>query len=497
MTATGDPPIADQDRLDRSALSGAAWSAVAKWCSQLVAWGGTIVVARILTPADYGLLSMAGVFLALVLALSEFGIGTSVLTLRELRPEQLRQLNAFALLLGVAGTLLTLLAAFPLGLFFRAPNLPPVLAVVGLTFTISSLQTVPVALLRRALRFRTLAMIELARGLIVPVVTLVGALLGLRYWALALGSVVGALVTTTLTLTRQREGFAWPRTSSLHVVLRFSRDLLVGRLAWITYQNGDFAVAGRRLGEAALGSYTLAWTLANTPIEKVAGMLSDVAPSLFSAVQHDRAALRRYFLNLTELLCLAILPASVGLALVSSDAVSVLLGPKWEGTAAPLALLALYAGARSMSNLYSHVFNATRETRYAMWMSVLLAGLLVPGFIVGSRFGTVGLATAWLVLHPMFSVLVFRRLRRVLDLRVAEYVQSLRLGVDGTGLMVAIVLGFQWFLAQTWPAGIRLAVSILLGATTFTLATWMLHRSRLRQIIGWLRRIRKGTPAEA
>lgn len=482
----------DQDQLDRSALSGATWSAIAKWCSQIVAWGGTILVARILTPADYGLLSMAAVFLALVLTLSEFGVGTSVLTLRELPDHQIRQLNAFALLLGVGGTTLTLLSAYPLGLFFRAPSLPPVLALVGITFTISAFQTVPAALLRRAMRFRTLAVIELTRGLVVPVVTLVGALLGLRYWALALGSVVGALITTGMTLWYQRVGLVWPQIGSLRGVLQFSRDLLVGRLAWIAYQNGDFAVAGRRLGEAALGSYNMAWILANTPIDKVAGMLSDVTPSLFSAVQHDLAALRRYFLNLTELLCLAIFPASVGLALVSRDAVAVLLGPKWEGTAAPLALLALYASARSMTNLYSHVFNALRETRYAMWMSVLLAAILVPGFIVGSSFGTVGLAAAWLALHPLFSVVVFQRLRRVLELRAAEYLQSLRLGVDGTVVMVAVVLGFQWGVARDWPTGLRLTLAIILGGVTFIATTWLLHRERLRQIIAWVRRVRQG-----
>lgn len=492
MTSSESPTSLDQDQLDRSVLSGATWSATAKWGSQLIAWVGTILIARILTPADYGLLSMAAVFLALVLTLSEFGVGTSVLTLRELPEEQLRQLNGFAVLLGIGGTLLTFLSAVPLGLFFRAPALAPVLALVGITFTISAFQTVPAALLRRALRFRTLAMIELARGLIVPAVTLTGALLGLRYWALALGSVVGAVITTGLMLWNQRVGFAWPHLGQLRGVLRFSRDLLVGRIAWIAYQNGDFAVAGRRLGEAALGSYTLAWTLATTPIEKVAGMLGDITPSLFSVVQHDLPALRRYFLNLTELLCVAVFPASVGLALVSSDAVSVLLGPKWEGTAAPLALLALYASARSVTNLYSHVFNALRQTRYAMWMSVFLAALLVPGFVIGSSFGTVGLAAAWLALHPLFSVVVFQRLRRILDLRLGEYVQALRLGVDGTLVMVVVVLGFQYLVARDWAPGLRLTVSIALGALTFGLTTWLFHRDRLRQIVAWLRRVRQG-----
>jgi len=494
---TKPPPVSKStsDTLDRSALSGVAWSGAAKWSTQLVSWAITILVARILVPSDYGLLSMASIFLGIVLILSEFGVGTAVVTLRELEPRQLRQLNSFALLLGLAGTLLTTIAAYPLGLFFRAPNLPPVVMVVGLTFVISSLQTVPAALLRRELNFRTLALIDFTRGMLVPLVTLGGALLGLRYWALALGSVVGAILTTALTLFHRREPFARPSVQGLAGVLRYSRHLLVGRLAYIVYQNGDFAVAGRRLGEAAVGAYTLAWTLSTSPIEKITGLLSDVTPSLFSAVQHDRAALRRYFLNLSEVLCLATFPASVGLSLVSPDLVAVVLGPKWAGTEGPLALLALYAGARSVTSLFGHLFNATRETRFAMWTSLALAVLLLGGFIVGSHWGASGIAAAWLVIHPSFSVYSFRRVSRVLELRGVDYFRALRLGLDGTAVMGAVLLAFHWFIAGSWPAPVRLVLSILVGAGTFAATTWLIHRSRLRQIVAWLRSARQGGAA--
>lgn len=497
MTIPSTGPARPGESLDRSALSGVAWAGAAKWSTQILAWAGTIVVARILAPSDFGLLTMAGVFLSIVLLLSEFGVGTAVITLRELSPDELRQLNAFSLLLGLGGTLLTALMANPLGRFFRAPELPPVLLVVGLTFVISSLQTVPAALLRRELRFRTLATIDVARGLLVPLVTLVGALLGLRYWALALGSVVGAGVTTVLTLYHRRVALARPRLRGLAQALQFSRHILVGRLAYVVYENGDFAVAGRRLGQAAVGDYSLAWTLATSPIEKVTMVLSDVTPSLFSAVQNDRPALRRYFLNLSEILCLATLPASVGLALVSHDLVAVVLGAKWSGAAGPLALLALYAGARSVTSLFGHLFVSARETRFAMWTSLVLAALLLGGFFVGSAWGAVGIAAAWLVVHPLFSVFSFSRVRRVLDLRGRDYLQTLRLGFDGAAVMGATLLGFQRFVASAWSPSVRLVACIALGAATYGLTTWVLHRARLRQIVDWLKRVRRGGPAAA
>lgn len=480
------------DALDRSALSGVVWSTGAKWSSQIVSWASTILVARILAPSDYGLVTMASVFLGVVSMLSEFGLGTSVLTLRELHTKEMQQLNTISVLLGGAGTALTVLAAYPLGLFFRAPDLPPVAAAIGFTFFVNSLHIVPAALLRRAMRFRTLAMIDLVRGFVMPLVTLGGALLGWRYWALVAGSLVGATTAAVLTLAVRREGFAWPRLAALGSVFRFSRDVLIGRLAWTVYQNGDFAVAGRRLGQAGAGVYSIAWTLATNPIDKVTAILSDVTPSLFSAVQDDRPALRRYFLNLSELLCLATFPASLGLAMVSADLVAVLLGPQWAGAAAPLALLALYAGARSVTQLFGFLFTATRETRFAMWTAVALAGLLLLGFVVGSTWGGAGIAAAWLIVHPLLSIYSFTRIRRVLDLRASEYLRALRLGFDGAVVMGAVLFGFHALVASTWTPGLRLVVAIPLGALTYATMTWWLHRNRLRQILAWFRRVRAG-----
>jgi PST family polysaccharide transporter len=488
-------PAPDRRALDRSALTGVAWSGAAKWSTQLFAWAGTLTVARVLSQSDIGLLTTATVFLSIITMLTEFGIGTAVVTLRDLPAESSAELHAFSVLLGIGGTLLTVAMAYPLGLFFRAPELPPVLMVVGLTFFLSSLQTVPAALLRRELHFRTVASVDVARGLIVPVVTVIGALAGLRYWALALGSVVGGTITSSLMLYYRPVRFARPRLSVLAPVLTYSRHVLIGRLAWVAYQDGDFAVAGRRLSMTAVGEYGMAWTLASAPIEKVTNVLAEVTPAIFSAAQSDRAALRRYFLNLSEILCLVTLPAAVGLALVSADLVQVALGDKWHAAAAPLALLALYAGGRSMSSLFGHVFNALRKTRFAMWTSIALAIALIAGFIVGSAWGTVGIASAWLIVHPSFSVYSFSYLRRLLDMGTKDYLRALRLGLDGSVTMAIAVLALQHFVAGSWPPAVRLPIEIALGAAVFVGTAFFLHRTRIREIVAWFRRVRSGGPA--
>ena len=119
--------------------------------------------------------------------------------------------------------------------------------------------------------------------------------------------------------------------------MRFSGDVLGSRVAWYAYSNSDFLVAGRMLGQAPLGAYTLAWTIASTPVEKITNMITRVTPAFFSAVQDDKPHLRRYLLGITDGLSLLTFPASLGMALVADQFVLVVLGAKWAPAIIPLA----------------------------------------------------------------------------------------------------------------------------------------------------------------
>src|SRR5260370_41786796 len=125
MSSISDIPIRTQHTdLDGTLVRGLAWTVGVKWAAQLIAWASTLIVARLLTPDDYGLVGMATVLLGLANLISEFGVGTTVITLRDLSEHEIAQLNGFAILLGQAAFVLSCLAAVPLGIFFKSPRLP-------------------------------------------------------------------------------------------------------------------------------------------------------------------------------------------------------------------------------------------------------------------------------------------------------------------------------------------------------------------------------------
>src|SRR4029077_6882666 len=129
---------AEARALDHSLVRGVAWTAAAKWLSQAFSWVSWLIVARLPPPEDDGLVGMAAIYLGLITVLSEFGLGTAVLAVRELGVEQINQLNGMAVLLGLGGVLASCAAAIPLGHFFRAPQLPLVVVAMSSTFVITS-----------------------------------------------------------------------------------------------------------------------------------------------------------------------------------------------------------------------------------------------------------------------------------------------------------------------------------------------------------------------
>jgi len=473
------PTKAESQRLDISLVRGIAWTGAAKWSSQVLAWASTLVVARILAPGDYGLVSMATIYLGVLTVVSEFGLGSAVVTLRDLTEEQIAQLNGLSVYLGLLGLGISCVVAIPLGRFFESPDLPRVIVVMSLGFVVKSFQSIPSSLLQKELRFKLLSVIEATTCFVLSGAVVLFALLGFRYWTLVFGALLSSILGTLLTLAMRRHRLAWPRRSSLKHAIRFSRQVLVGRLAWYGYSNADFVVAGRILGQTVLGNYTVAWNLANSPLEKITSLVGGVTPAYYSAVQEDRGALRRYLLKPTEAISLIMFPVMVGMALVSRDAVLSVLGQKWEGAIAPLQLLALYACVRSIMPLIAQVLMVTGDSDFVMWNGIVSLVALPIAFVIGSHWGAQGIAAAWVVAYPINAVPLYLRASRRISLSIAEFWRVLLPAIHGTLLMALVVLAVRLVLSGHFTMVTRLVIQVLSGAIAYIAVVMLFHHERL------------------
>lgn len=483
---------ADLRHLDKLFVRGFAWTATVKWLTQAITWSMTVVIARLLTPSDFGLVGMATIYVYFFTLLSEFGIGTAVVTLQDLTENQISQLNTLSLLLGILGSIISVAAAVPLGKFFHAPTLPLVVIVLSGGFIVSGIRTVPYSLLQKELRFKLLASLEGLQSVVQALVTVVFAFWGFGYWALVLGILSSSIIPTGLILIWRRQSFAFPQFSSIRKAVHYSRHVVMGRLCWAAYDNSDFIVAGRVLGEAPLGAYTLAWTLAHTPVEKLTTLVNRVTPSVFARIQADSDALRRYLRNTTSLMALVVYPATIGIALVAPEFVPLVLGSKWNGVVVPLELLALHALIRSNVILLTPLLNVIGEERLVMWNSVLALIVLPISFYIGSRWGTVGIAAGWVVIYPLVQLPLFSRTFRKINLPLSEYLGALWPALSGCAVMVISIAAWKSVSVELWPPYARLVSEVLIGIVTYGMVLVLLHRNYLRAILRFFKAAQLG-----
>jgi PST family polysaccharide transporter len=488
----GDEAARDDVRaIDRRLVSGIAWTAVFRWVAQLISWVATLYVARILTPADYGLVAMAGVPIGFARLVEDLGLDAVIVQDRTLDEQQLANLGGTVLCLG------GLLAAFftalstPIALYFHEPAVAVLVIALSLTMILDALQVVPRALLQRDLEFRTLAWLH---GLYVTVAAVVmagAATLHMGYWALVLNTLISGAAVTVALWVRRPYPLRWPRQlRSISRSLVSGWRMMVSRAAWYAYSSLDSAFIGRYVGKDALGVFGFAMTFASLPVTEVSTLVSKVIPGVFSSVQDSPATLRRYCLLITEAVSYLTLPMAVGLLLTADDFILLVLGARWEAVTLPLRILCLYMALNASQMAISHVLLWTGKFRANMWLNILAAILLPACFYVGVRWGVAGVSWAWAIGFPLSVLPSFILMTRIIDLKAAEYLEALRPAAVGCLVMAAIVLLTRQGLPDAWPHASRLAAQAGLGALVYAVVLLGFHRSRVTGIYQVVREAR-------
>jgi teichuronic acid exporter len=479
---------------DRSLARSVGWNAVSDWVSQIFSWAAFLIVMRLLTPKDFGVAALASLAMPYLAQITGFGIGRAVVMLRELSADQMAQLNTVSFGLGIVCFTFAALLAKPFALFFKTPALAPVMIVASIGLITGGLQVVSGGTLLKQMRFRLFSLLGAATAVIAAIATLSLALLGVGYWALVLGNLFAGLIRTVVLLRIQPCRLAWPRLNSVREPLIFGWHVMVSMLALNSYQRLDNFVAGRVLGQSALGLYGTAWELAYVPIEKVTSLVTTVIPTYLAAVQSEPAALRRYLRGLTEVIALATFPATFGLGLVANELVPLFFGHKWDGMIGPLQVLSFYTAFRSIVALLPKVLTAAGHVRYVMWNDLAALVILPPAFYLGSHYGTTGIAWGWVAAYPFVALPLYHKTFQAIDMRAREYLGAIRPALGGTIAMVVAVELAKHSVFSTRTLLLRLVLDVTVGALVYVGWLWSAHKERMFVLVQMARQLR-GTPA--
>lgn len=483
--------ISAADKRDRSLVGSLAWKAIGDWVSQIFSWVSLLIVVRLLSPADFGIVAMAMALLPYLRCIGDFGVPRVIVNFPELTEDQIGQLNTFSTVLGFACFGVAIAVAHPVALFFRTPKLFGVVIATSSALIAWGFRAVPEGLLNREMRFRSLSGYDALNAICAAAVTLGMAYFGFGYWALVWGNLVGVYLRAAVIIGARPHRFSIPHLSQIREYLLFGWHLLVSLVAMNSYQTLDNVTVGRVLGRPALGFYGMAWNLANVPLEKITTLVTTVVPSYLAVVQKDMAELRRYVRNLTEAMSLITFPATIGLGLVARELIPVAFGHKWDNAILPLEILSIYAAFRSILALLPKVLTAVGNPRFVMWCDLLTLVTLPVAFYIGSRWGTGGVAMGWVAAYPIIAMPLYWKTFATIEMKTGEYLRALRPALNGSIVMTACVLLVKWKLPPTLPVAVRLVVEILVGAIAYTGTELLFHRERIRAFVQLLRSMKR------
>jgi O-antigen/teichoic acid export membrane protein len=447
------------------------YTAVSQVVTQLVRFGTNIVLARLLTPEDFGIVAIALVVTTLLDQVKDLGTGSAIIQRESVDDKLLNSVFYLNLALGALLGLSMYLTAGPVASLLGTPEAAPVLQAFSIITVATSLAQIHHSLLRRNLRFFEIALVACVSAAATAVVSIVGALLGLNYWALVIGTAVGALVGTVLVWIYDR----WRPSlmlslASLKSIWGYSVHLFLANILFIFFTQVDKIIIGRFLGSSALGTYTLAQRTVTSPITAVSTVVNEVSFPAFSRRQNDHAALRSGIIRSSQVVALITFPAMIGLAVLASSAVPVVFGPQWYGLIPVIWLLAPTAAVQSMTVSSTQVLLAKGRSDWAFRWGVAYCIVLTVLELFGVRWGLVGVAAAYaagiLLLTPFELALAFR----TIEMRLRDYFRELLPHVWITAVMaVCVAAAASGVRAATEADWAELLVGSVVGVVVYGL----------------------------
>jgi len=358
--------------------------------------GSMMILARILLPADYGLVGMTTAFTGFLGLFRDAGLATASVQRASLTPGQASTLFWVNLAVGLALGALCAAIAPALAIFYHEPRLVWITIVLSVSFVFNGAYAQHRAMLERSMRFVALSMIDVT-ALVASVVLAIGiAAAGGKYWALVAMAIIPPIwcALGTWFATRWIPGLP-RRDAEIGSMLWFGGTLTLNTVVIYMAYNMEKVLLGRFWGAETLGTYGRAYQLINLPSESLNGTISSVAFPALSRVQNDPKRLRSYFLKGYGLLLSLILPISMACALFADDIVTVFLGRNWHASAPVFRLLAPTIVAVTMMNPLGSLLLATGKVVRNFYLSLLITPVVMIGYVSGLRQGPEGVAAGY------------------------------------------------------------------------------------------------------
>jgi lipopolysaccharide exporter len=476
--------------LKASAATGAKWTAVSATISGVVQVAQLAILARLLSPTDFGMVATVMLVLGFAQTYLDMGISNAIIQRQDTSKEQLSSLYWLNIFAGWVIFAVTVAVTPLIARLYKEPYLLTILPLAALLFLVGPPGTQFSLLLQKRLRFRTLAFVEIAASSSSALIAIGAATLDFRSLSLVLGQLFGAAISTLILLS-----IGW---RSWRPMLRFRREDIKGYARFGLFQMGERTInfissradqlaIGIVLGSAALGYYSLAWNLIIQPAYRINPILTRVAFPLFAKVQHENERLKRGYLGLLLILSTINAPLFLGCAATAPILVPVIYGPQWTTSIPLLQILAGVGFLSSVINPIGYLQLAKGRADMGFFWNLSLIGLQIIGVLLGIYFGgLIGVSVSLLVLFNFYYVAAYWFLvRKLLGPCFRPFVRSTLSPFLSATVMALLVLMLPNFMSVSAP--ILLGIQVMFGALIYGVLTKFFQPSLIDELAKFIR----------
>lgn len=473
--------------LASKAFSGLKWTSASTIANAIMQIGYTSVMARLLAPEAFGIVSLATVILGFGNYFATLGLNQAIIQKEELTKENIRAAFTISVLLGFLCSAAMWLLAPTAALFFENEAVTPVVRIMALTFIVNGLASTAISILQRDMRFKALGIVETISYVVsYLIVGVVLAYMGFGFWSLVYATITQMVLTSVGAYVMVRHSvfpiFSWPAYQPLFSY--GSRMSFLGVLEYI-YSQLHIILVGKVLGMHKLGIYTRAHMLVNLPMYNITRTLSKVIFPSFSKLQSDVQKLAKVYLSSITLLAAVLIPICMGILVTAPELVRILLGEQWGESIPVLQVLSLAIPIGFITMFSGIVCDAKAELNLKIMITIIYMVVLVGLFMLLRGYGLVGFALAVLFGEIVRMGLFQYAMKRILSVSFIHQLRCYIPGViNGFAIAVAVHLLSLFLREMQLPVVVTFAVQLAACGVLFLLLTLVFPHKVLKSEIG-------------
>lgn len=477
--------------LKQKAVFGIKWTGISTGINTSLHFVTLVVLARLLSPSDFGLMGMVMVVIGFAQAFADMGLSKAIIQRRNVEESHLSSFFWINVLSGIViFTCITLIGPIAV-IYFKESSLSNYLIFAAFIFLITPGGQIFRTILQKELKFKTLSKVDIAGTVMYSVSAIGFAIAKFGVLSLIFGQLIRSLFSVCILFFIFRNNWL-PRfhfsIKEIRSYLSFGAFQMGERAVNYLGANIDYIIIGRFLGPTALGFYSLAFQMMIFPLTKINPIITEVAFPAFSKIQDDNSRMRRGYCKAINYISMLTFPMLVGMFVVAPEFIILVYGTKWEPTIIVLQIFCLVGIFKSLGNPVGSILLAKGRADIGFYWNVFALILVSIAVIVGVNWGIVGVAVAILIVQVPSFFIIQNIMNKIIDLKFRQYFKAIQSPFVCSFAMVSGIILLKMILGNI-NMFLIFIMTVVTGMIIYTLSYYIKDRALFLELKSLLKLI--------